>query len=139
MGTFQEIEHTADYALLLRGRDLRDLLQAATDGFLALVTDDRRPAPSFWKEYEVHAEDPALLVMRAVRELLYRIEEGEVPVAAEVLQAGEDPPQARLRLGLAPLEVARRHLHRVVKAVTYHDLHLRRDADGLSLVLTFDT
>jgi len=74
-----------------------------------------------------------------VREMLYRLEKGEVPVAAEVLEAGEDPPRARLHVGLAPFEVARRHLHRVVKAVTYHDLHLRRDEDGLSLVLTFDT
>lgn len=139
MGTFQEIEHTADYALLLRGSDLRDLLQAAVDGFLALVTDNRRPPPSFWTEYEIRADDPAVLVMRAVRELLYGIDQAQVPVAAEVLEAGEDPPRARLRVGLAALEEARPHLHRAVKAVTYHDLHLRRDADGLSLVLTFDT
>ncbi len=139
MGTFQEIEHTADCALLVRGSDLRDLLQAAVDGFLALVTDEQRPAPVHWTEYEVRADDPAVLVMRAVRELLYRLQEMQVPVAAEVLEASEAPAQALVRAGLVPLSVAGPHLHRLIKAVTYHDLELRRDPQGLSLVLTFDT
>ncbi len=139
MGTYQEIEHTADYALLVRGTDLRDLLQAAGEGFLALVTDEGRPAPTRSEEYEVMAEDAAALVMRAVRELLYYLEEGELPVVFEALAVTEGPATARLRAGLVPLEDARQHLHRAIKAVTYHDLELRRDDEGLSLVLTFDT
>jgi SHS2 domain-containing protein len=139
MGTYQEIEHTADYALLVRGSDLRDLLQAALDGFVALVIDEDRPAPVQWREYKVQADDPATLVMRSVRELLHRLEDGEVPVAAKALEASEEPALARVSVGLAPLAVARKHLHRAIKAVTYHDLQIRRDEHGLSLVLTFDT
>jgi SHS2 domain-containing protein len=139
MGTFQEIDHTADYALLLRGADLRDLLQAAGDGFVALVTDDERPAPRRWAEYEVQADDAALLVLRALRELLYYLDDGDLPVAFQALEAAEDPPTARLRVGLVPLAEAADHLHRHVKAVTYHDLQMRRDDQGLSLILTFDT
>jgi len=139
MGTFREIEHTADYAVLIRGRDLRDLLQTAGDGFLALLSDEDRPPPGRWVECQVQADDPAALVMRSVRELLRFVESGDVPVAVETLQVSDQPPRARLRVGLAPLEVARRHLHRNIKAVTYHDLEIRRDREGLSLVLTFDT
>ena len=139
MGTYEEIEHTADYRLLLRGTDLRDLLQAAGDGFLALVSDEQRPAPVRWVEREVSAEDGALLVRRAVQELLYALEEGDLPVTWEALAVTEDPPAARVRLGLVPLDQARDHLHRIIKAVTYHDLRLEREGEGLRLVLTFDT
>ena len=139
MGSFQEIEHTADYALLLRGVDLRDLLQAAGDGFLALVTDESRPAPNRWAQYHVSAEDGALLVRRAITELLYYLEDGDLPVAFQALAVTEDPPAASLRVGLVPLSEAGDHLHRHVKAVTYHDLQLRRDDQGLSLILTLDT
>ena len=139
MGAYQEIEHTADYALLVQGGDLRDLIQAAGEGFLALVSDKGRPVPSRSEEYEVTAEDGAALVRRAVRELLYYLEEGELPVTFQALVATETPATARLRVGLVPLEKAREHVHRALKAVTYHDLHLRRDDQGLSLVLTFDT
>jgi SHS2 domain-containing protein len=139
MGTFQEIEHTADYALRLQGEDLRDLLQAAGEGFIALVTDEGRPAPRRWAEYQVGADDPALLVLRAVRELLYYLDGGDLPVAWQALKAIEDPPAAGLRVGLVPLAEAGDHLHRHVKAVTYHDLEIRRDEQGLSLILTFDT
>jgi SHS2 domain-containing protein len=139
MGSFREIEHTADYALQLRGADLRDLLQAAGDGFLTLVTDESRPAPRQWAEYQVQAEDAALLVLRAMRELLYYLEDGDLPVAFQALDATEDPPRAHLRVGLVPLAQAADHLHRHVKAVTYHDLEIHRDDQGVSLILTFDT
>lgn len=139
MGTYQEIAHTADYALLLRGADLRDLVQAAGEGFVALVSDERRPKPVRTEEYEVTAEDAAVLVMRAVRELLYYVEEGELPVAFEALSAGDRPATARLRVGLVPLAAARGHLQRAIKAVTYHDLQMRSDDQGLNLTLTFDT
>ena len=139
MGTFQEIEHTADYALLVRGTDLRDLLQAAGDGFLALVTDEHRPPAARLEEYEISADDPATLVMRAVRELLYYLEEGELPVSFEALSATESPARGRVRVGLVGLDEAGDHLHRAIKAVTYHDLQIRKDREGLNLVLTFDT
>ena len=139
MGTFQEIEHTADYALRLQGRDLRDLLQAAGEGFVALVTDEGRPAPLRWVEYQVQADDGALLVLRAVRELLYYLDDGDLLVAFQAVEATPDPPAAHLRVGLVPLAQAEEHLHRHIKAVTYHDLQIRRDDQGLSLILTFDT
>jgi SHS2 domain-containing protein len=139
MGTYEEIPHTADYALQVRGADLPDLMEAAGAGFLALVNTPERPGPARLIEFEITAEDPAVLVLRAVRELLYYLEAGELPVTFEVMEATEDPPAARLRVGLVPLAGAAHYSGRAPKAVTYHDLRLGRDERGLYLTLTFDT
>ncbi len=139
MGGFEEIEHTADYALRVWGQDLRDLIESAGRGLLYLLLGEQKPAATSWVEYEVEAPDAAALVLRCLRELLYRVDEGEVPVALEVTQADEEPPTANCRLGLVPLAQGKSYLHRELKAVTYHDLIIKREATGLSLTLTFDT
>lgn len=139
MGGYEEIEHAADYALRVWGSDLREMIEAAGRGLVDLISDPERPPAERWEEYEIHAEDPAGLVVRALRELLYCLDGGWAPVDFQVLSAQETPAAAKCRAGLASLAKAREHLHRHVKAVTYHDLRIRRGPEGLSMVVTFDT
>ena len=45
----------------------------------------------------------------------------------------------RRKGALLALAQGKSYLHRELKAVTYHDLIIKREATGLSLTLTFDT
>ncbi|HEY3397723.1 MAG TPA: archease [Armatimonadota bacterium] len=139
MGGWEEIDHTADYALRVWGSDLRDLLENGARGFLELVLGPERPAAERWEEYEVTAEEAALLLPRTVRELLYRLDSGELPVEVAVTAATEQPARALVRVGLTRRPDPWQYVLRAVKAVTYHDVDLRRDEQGLSAVLTLDT
>jgi SHS2 domain-containing protein len=138
MGGFTEIEHTADYALRVWGTDLPDLIHSAGQGLIHLLLGGETAAPAQWVEYEVEAPDDAALLLRAVRELLYQVEEGRVPVAFEVLAATSKPARATCRVGLAAPEEGRGLLQRGIKAVTYHDLAIRPEGDRLTVTLTFD-
>ena len=139
MGTFTEIEHTADYALRVWGINLSDVIQTAGQGLISMLLGGETAPPVEELAYEVEAPDTAALLLRALREVLYQVEEGRVPVAFEVLEAQEDPPRATCRIGLAAEGTGRELLHRAIKAVTYHDLVLRPEAGGLTVTLTFDT
>ena len=139
MGTFTEIEHTADYALRVWGIDLPDVIQTAGQGLIHLLLGGDTAPPVEWIAYAVEATDTAALLVQALREVLYQVEEGRVPVAFEVLEATDDPPRAKCRLGLTAEGEGRERLHRAIKAVTYHDLAIRPEGDKLTVTLTFDT
>jgi SHS2 domain-containing protein len=121
------------------GADLQEMIEAAGQGLVDLISDPERPPAERWEEYDIHAEDPAALLVRALRELLYCLDAGWAPVDFQVLEAKDAPATAKCRVGLAPLDKAQKHLHRQVKAVTYHDLRIQRGPQGLSTVVTFDT
>lgn len=139
MGNFTEIEHAADYALRVWGIDYADLLQSAGEGLIYLLLTGEQAAPVQWAEYVVEAPDPAALLQRALREVLHQAQEGRAPVTFEVLEASQEPPRARCRIGLAAADQSHDLLHRDLKAVTYHDLAIRREQERLTVTLTFDT
>ena len=139
MGRFEEIDHTADYALRVWGEDLRDLLETAGQGLIWLMTAGEAPAPSQWREYHLQAVDLEGLLVACLRELLALAEAGTLPAALQVREAGDRPPAAWLRVGVLPLPQARGYLHRHIKAVTYHNLALRPACGGLGVTITFDT
>jgi SHS2 domain-containing protein len=139
MGGFTEIDHTADYALRVWGIDLGDLIASAGQGLIALLLGDAMAPVAEWVEYEVEAPDEAALLLRALREVLYQVEEGRVPVAFEVLAATAEPARARCRVGLTAPGEGQGLVQRAIKAVTYHDLAIRPEGDWLTVTLTLDT
>ncbi len=135
---FEVLEHTADYAVRARGRDLAELITSAARGMISLIVDTGGLAAGGTRSLQVEGEDAAGLVHDALRELLYLYEDGEVPVEVQV-RASEDPPRAWLTVGTAGLEQARERLLGEIKAVTYHNLEIRRESGLLVTEIVFDT
>jgi SHS2 domain-containing protein len=137
METFEILDHTADLSLRAYGRDLRELTENAARGLLALLYAADPPAPQQTRELTVSAEQPEYVIQRALRELLYLLEDsGEAPVAVAVATAGRG--EARLRVGTVPLEQVRSLLGAEIKAVTRHGLAIAQGPEGLSLTLVLD-
>ena len=75
--------------------------------------------------------------MDCLREVLLLIDlEGLVPVAVEVLEAGEG--RARCRVGVVPVAAVRAELQQAIKAVTYHGIEVRETGGGLEVEVVFD-
>ena len=134
---FEIVEHTADQALRAYGRDLRELMENAAAGMLALLYVEAPPPSQDTLELQVEAGSPELVVQHALRELLYLLEdEGLAPVSVAVPQASDHA--AALRVGVVDRELAEPLFGALMKAVTRHGLQIETVAGRLSLVLVFD-
>lgn len=133
-GDFQEIEHTADLAMRVRGRTLADLFVNAATGLYDLVTDLRQMQAAVERAVEVTGLDVEALLVNWLNELLYMTEvDGLMFGQFEIVELGPGRLRAvaRGQVG-APLR-------KYVKAATFHDLHIRQVGDGYETTIVLDT
>ncbi len=130
---FEEVEHTADRALRVWGRELPDLFAGAARGMVRLMADLDGLVATRWREIRLEALDRETLLVAWLNELLF-ITESEGLLLVEfrcksvtettlVAWVGGTPARATM----AP-----------VKAATFHDLELVQDGAGWSTLVTFD-
>lgn len=139
---FEEIEHTADWALRVRGRTMAALFAAAARGMFSLLTDLARVPAQHQIEFELRSIDAETLLVDWLNELLYRAEVENLVftsfdlVLLEIPEPTPSAPPARLRAivrgGPAP------ELHKTIKAATFSGLVVRRDGTGYVSELVFD-
>lgn len=131
---FEEIPHTADVALRIRGSDWVELLTNAARGMFHLIdarpkTDERRV-----REVELSAGDRESLLVEWLSELLSLHDtHGEGYDEFEIEEAESNRLRARIRGG--PVGSGARLQ---IKAVTYHDLEIRDTDQGYEARVTFD-
>ena len=139
MQPFEQVEHTADYAIIARGSDLRELIENAGRGMISLLVDTQAVAPSCHVQFTVRGDCAERLLLECLRELLHLEEDkGLVPVQFAVVRLSQDELAAECEAGTVPLEKARPHLLGEIKAVTYHDLNIESTATGLEVQVVFD-
>ncbi len=129
---FREIEHTADWQLEAWAPDLAGLLEQAARGMNNLAGVRLKNAPRRTRSLEIDADDAETLLVRFLSELLY-IQEPEGLGFDRFDLALRDYCLAA-RLSGAPLA----SVGKEIKAVTYHNLEIRRDQQGLTVNIVFD-
>lgn len=133
MSSFQEIEHTADWALRVRGQTLPELFINAAAAMYAITVDAPTIAPQVERLVEVSGVDAETLLVNWLNELLYLTEvEGLVFGQFELLEFAPEHLRALARgQADAPL---RKH----IKAVTFHNLRIVSTAHGYEVTIVFD-
>lgn len=117
---FRWVEHTAELGLEIEARSAEDVFREALAAFAELVGDG--DGPRFTRKVEVEAEDPGLLLVEWLSELLYLADaEQFVPERIASLELA----YGRLR---ATVEGFRGEPRQLLKAVTLHGLEFREDA-----------
>ncbi|MEW5956227.1 MAG: archease [Chloroflexota bacterium] len=131
---FEEIEHTADWALRVRGRDLGELLLNAARGLNSLMVSDLSSIPlEVEEQFELEAIDAESLLVDWLSELAYWAEmERLVFHQFDLHRLTSTQLQATLRGGHAP------HLKKHIKAVTYHNMEIIETETGLEVTVVFD-
>jgi SHS2 domain-containing protein len=130
---FEEIEHTADQALWVRGTDFKELLHNAALGMLQLTGAIPSSGPSQDRKIEVHAPDREGLLVTWLEELLFSVEVRGVTYTKFELQITSDTHLVA-KVQETPIAAITRH----IKAVTYHDLEIEKTKDGLETTVVFD-
>ena len=131
---FEEIEHTADRALRIYGRNFEELLLNAACGLNRIMGVDRITGETQQtKSFSLDAEDAEGLLVEWLSELAFWAE-SEMLVFSEF--DFQTVSQTRVKAVAAGRRVAK--LERHVKAVTYHNLEIVESETGLAATVVFD-
>lgn len=134
MNNFEEVEHTADWALRIRGRNWPEFLVNAAQGMTSLLVADPATIPlEQERQIELDAFDAESLLVNWLSELAYWAEQEQLVFREFALsQATPTHLQAVLRGGRVP------NLQKHIKAVTYHNLAIIQTDTGLEATVVFD-
>lgn len=133
VSSFEEIEHTADLAMRVRGRDFAQLLRHAAEGMLELSAVEFKQDEGKLINLELTAPDREQLLVMWLEELLFRMETRAVAHRHFSIEAHAGP-----RLEATMREVELEAIGRQIKAVTFHDLRIIAKQDGLEATIVFD-
>jgi SHS2 domain-containing protein len=130
---FEEVEHTADIAIRVWGRDLAELFANAAYGMACQLggTDskDRRVE----QLVELQAYDTETLLVSWLGELLY-LSEREESMFTDFEIVEITPTRLRAIARGGPIGEHRQH----IKAVTFSDLEIIRTEAGYETIIVFD-
>jgi SHS2 domain-containing protein len=134
---YEFVKHTADCAIRVWADDFPGLIQKALEGLIHLMADVEGLTGREARLFEVSGESREQVLVRALKELLLLQDDGLLPVKAQVIAASDS--DAHFEVNCVPLAEVRDRLEAGVKAVTYHDLHIRQTIEGLAVEVVFDT
>jgi SHS2 domain-containing protein len=130
---FQERPHTADWALDVWALDLASLLRTAAQGMYALL--GARPEPNAdRKDYKIEFafQDRETLLVSFLSELIYFT--GRDNVAFDEFDLTLDGSKLLANVSGLPIESQAKE----IKAVTFHNLSIRKTDRGLETTIVFD-
>jgi len=131
---FEEVEHTADRALRIHGRNLEELFANAAAGLNSLMLASASgSAESVEKRLDLDAADAEDLLVSWLSELAFWAET-ESLIFSRYHFAELSPVRLRAVVTGGPVNALQQH----VKAVTFHNLAIRREPDGLVVTVVFD-
>jgi SHS2 domain-containing protein len=139
MKMFEEIDHTADWALRVNGENLTALLHNAASGMFHLMGLRITKEKSSQRHIEIEARDSEELLVTFLEELLYAIESRSVgfdEMAIQIVQSEGSGPKLKLLATLIEAPIS--SLEKSIKAVTYHGLEIRPIDNGFQAVVVFD-
>lgn len=129
----QIVEHTADWALRVLGRDLAELFSRAALGMARLLAGDVAAVPlTETRVLALDAYDVEGLLVEWLGELAYWAERDGL-VFPDIALDEVTPASLRGAVRGGPAEMQKH-----IKAVTYHDLAIRPYAGGLEVTIVFD-
>lgn len=133
---YEQLPHTADLKVRAWAPDLRGLIEQAARAMIDLLVHGQ-PEPAQQVEVRARGHDAEETLVDCLREiLLLRELRGLLPVTAEVPEA--DERSARCLVGVVAVADAPQLQDADIKAVTYHDLAVRREDDRLVVEVVFD-
>lgn len=134
---YEQIDHTADVGLLVRGETLHALFEDAAAGLFDVITDRSLVESREERTVVVGASDREDLLVCWLSELNFLFStEGALFSDFKVLEIDEKRLEARVT-GEA-LDPARHAVRVEVKAVTYHRLRVEAVPSGWEAVVFFD-
>jgi SHS2 domain-containing protein len=129
---YEEVEHTADIALRVWGEDFLALLEQAAVGMFDLIGVKPKPGSTLESRFEVQPGTHETVLVDFLTELLYLLEENHQALSDLSIEERD----GGLWVSLSGYEIASQE--RLIKAVTYHNLSVKKTRFGWEATITFD-
>jgi SHS2 domain-containing protein len=133
---FEELPHTADWALRVWAPDLAGLFAEAARGMNALTGAEPVPGPAAARTFESAGADPEGLLVAFLSELVYAAEQERLLFGSFQVQLSEGPAGWRLKVAMEARPM--RSVSKTIKAVTYHNLDILQSPRGWEVEIVFD-
>jgi SHS2 domain-containing protein len=135
---YEELDHTGDAAIRVRGADPEQALARLVLAFGQLVAGDAPVHPCEQWTVAVGGDDRILMAVDVLRELLYEFEcTKRIPTACHVV---EFDPQGgcEVQVELGPFDPELHAEGLDIKAVTFHEGRFEREAEDWIAEVVFD-
>ncbi|GIV63761.1 MAG: archease [Bellilinea sp.] len=129
---FEELQHTADWALRVWAPDRDELFRQAAIGMNTLMGLKLEEGPVRCVDFHLTAEDDESLLVSFLNEILFYL---------EIDRIGFEDFPLKLKGNILEAELwgkPIRSIEKPIKAVTFHNLVVQRGEDGLEARLVFD-
>jgi SHS2 domain-containing protein len=137
MKRFEVLDHTADIGLIVHGEDLKSLFENAGEGFFSLITDLSKVRRRTGRRIKIGGESLERLMVDWLSELLYLHEvENLLFKGFQVESVGEDGLKAMVKG--EPFQERVHVIKTEVKAVTYHQIEVRKEDGRWRAQIIFD-
>ncbi len=134
---FEILDHTADIGIMVYGKDLESLFENAAQGFFHLITDLKRVRLRTERKINISRESLERLMVDWLSELLYLYEVEHLLFKRFVVESIDEEGLKASVKG----EFFREGVHVIktaVKAVTYHQIEVRKEEKGWRARIIFD-
>ena len=137
MKRFEVLDHTADIGIIVYGEDLKGLFENAGEAFFHLITDMRRVRRRVERKIEIKGESLERLMVDWLSELLYLHDvENLLFKEFKVESVGENGLKAIVKG--EPFQEGVHVIKTEVKAVTYHQIKVRKENGNWRAQIIFD-
>lgn len=133
---YEEVPHTADWALRVWAPNLPALFQQAVVGMYALAGVVLAEKNAVEREVTLSAPDAETLLVAFLSELLYVGEQEHLAFPNMALEIAKTPQGYTLRARLRGSLIS--SLSKAIKAVTFHNLRICSTPQGLETEIVFD-
>jgi len=135
--TFTVIAHTADVAVEVYGRDIRELFINAAHALNAILFDSFHPDGDTLREVTLDSADDDTLLVDWLNELIYLFDAERLAFARFDIVT-HSPGRLVVRCGGRVIDDTCHAQVREVKAATYHGVHIDATGNGLTATVIFD-
>lgn len=137
MKKFEILNHPADLKIRAFGKSLPELF---TNIAQAVARQQKKKIDKKnkgeWEEIQIESADLESLLVDWLGEILYRSEVNKkIYFDFEIMEFSENPYKIKARIKGAPVEAKNTD----IKAVTYHDLEIKKVGDNWETIVIFDT
>jgi len=137
MKRFEVLDHTADIGIVVYGEDLETLFENAGEAFFHLITDMKKVRRRVQRRIEIGKEGLERLMVDWLSELLYLHDvENLLFKEFKIESVGKDGLRATVRG--EPFQEGVHAIKTEVKAVTYHQIEVRKENGNWRAQIIFD-
>ncbi len=129
---FEEVPHTADWAMKVWAEDLASLFAEAAQGMNALSGLVLASGPRLSRTFQHEAQDDETLLVAFLSELIYAQEQESL--GFDSFQIDLRPGQLEVDMSGAPVA----SIEKPIKAVTFHNLKIKRSDRSCETEIVFD-